>query len=178
MKHVRVGVGVLIVSVSHPGCVLIGKRQGSHGANTFSLPGGHLEMNETVATCAVREIKEETDLDLDASTVRVVGVTQDVFTSSAKNKHYITLITVANVKPSSAALQNMEPHKCEGWEWVTLEHLKGMEQECFLPLQHALQTFLGSINQVSELEVKALKLNEHLSPIPSPPPSTDGGEEK
>ena len=43
--------------------ILIGMRTGSHGANTIALPGGHLEMFETFEDCAMREIKEECNLD-------------------------------------------------------------------------------------------------------------------
>ena len=78
-------------------------------------------------------------MDLDPSRVRLVGVTQDVFDPNAK--HYVTLITCAKLRPDSAPLRNMEPNKCEGWEWVTLRELAERKEECFLPLQHALSTF-------------------------------------
>lgn len=62
---VRVGCGCLVQSSLHPGRVLLGRRLGSHGAGKFALPGGHLELGESWADCLRREVKEETNLDVD-----------------------------------------------------------------------------------------------------------------
>jgi len=61
MNHVRVGVGVIVVKDDK---VLMGKRIGSHGENSWSFPGGHLEMFESVHECAKREVKEETGIEI------------------------------------------------------------------------------------------------------------------
>jgi ADP-ribose pyrophosphatase YjhB (NUDIX family) len=70
---VRVGVGVLVTSKLHPGCLLLGRRKGSHGAGRMAAPGGHLELGEEWKDCASREVKEETNLTLE--NIRLVHVT-------------------------------------------------------------------------------------------------------
>ncbi|TMW57972.1 hypothetical protein Poli38472_013446 [Pythium oligandrum] len=129
---VRVGVGVILTSKQHPGCVLIGQRKGSHGAGKFALPGGHLEMYESWAQCAVREIKEETDLDLDEHELKFAYVTNDPMED--EGKHYITIFMQASVSEGQVP-RNMEPNKCEGWEWIPWESLRTKEN-LFVPMLH------------------------------------------
>ena len=47
------------------GRILLGKRKDN---NKWTLPGGHIESNETSAEAIVRETKEETGLDIDSFT--------------------------------------------------------------------------------------------------------------
>ena len=39
----------------------------AHNNNTYQFPGGHLEKNESIDDCIVREIKEETGIDLEVN---------------------------------------------------------------------------------------------------------------
>ncbi|MEO6887730.1 MAG: NUDIX domain-containing protein [Ktedonobacteraceae bacterium] len=55
-KRPSIGVGVIIRDGDQ---VLLMKRQNSHGAGTWSMPGGHLEYGETPQECAIREAEEE-----------------------------------------------------------------------------------------------------------------------
>ena len=57
----RVGIGVVVMK---DGRVLLGRRKGSHGAGEYAYPGGHLEHLESFAECAVREVREETGLEI------------------------------------------------------------------------------------------------------------------
>ncbi|KKA28244.1 hypothetical protein TD95_002429 [Thielaviopsis punctulata] len=66
-KYTRVGVSNVIYNEA--GKVLTGIRLGSHGSvsrftGTLQFPGGHIEKGETTFSCARRETKEETGLDV------------------------------------------------------------------------------------------------------------------
>jgi 8-oxo-dGTP diphosphatase len=80
----RIGVGVLVYRGDD---LLLVRRHGSHGAGTWSPPGGYLDFGEEPAECATREAREETDVDI--TPPRFGGVTNDVF--AAEGKHFITL---------------------------------------------------------------------------------------
>lgn len=125
-ENVRVGVAVVII---RDGKILLGERIGSHGANTWATPGGHLEMGEEIATCAIRETLEETGLKV--SDVSQLGFSNDVF--NPLNKHYVTLYVVANGVEGEPKI--MEPNKCLGWQWFGLDELPN-------PLFLSLENFL------------------------------------
>lgn len=108
MTHPRVGLGICLLK---DGKVLFGKRRNSHGDGSWCFPGGHLELNETFEQCARREVLEETNLKI--KNIRFATITNDVF--EGEGKHYVTIYMLADY--DSGELTNMEPHKCEKWEW-------------------------------------------------------------
>ena len=139
--HVRVGVGVIVKDPSRPTAVFAGIRKGSHGAGTLSLPGGHLEMFESWVDTAIREVKEEMDLDLARESCKFAYVTNDIMKS--EDKHYVTIFMTAVCKDEAAVPKNMEPHKCEGWKSYKWEELKDIytkgEPKLFGPLQKMIE---------------------------------------
>ena len=52
-KRPKIGVGVFVRKGDH---LLMIHRKGSHGAGTWSCPGGHLEWNEDFEETARREV--------------------------------------------------------------------------------------------------------------------------
>ena len=105
MSQTKVGVGVLIFKGQQ---LLLGKRKGSHGAETWSPPGGHLEFCESFE------------------------VTNDVF--EEENKHYVTIFMCAHF-PKEQKIKNKEPEKCLLWEWFDINELP---DNLFLPLKNLL----------------------------------------
>lgn len=128
MNQARVGVGVIVM---REGKVLLGKRKGMHGEGAWCAPGGHLEYLEKVRDCAARELLEETGLIADEVELGPWG--ENVIDG---DRHYITVYTF--VRNYTGELQNLEPHKCAGWEWFALDELPS-------PLFPSLQNLLEII---------------------------------
>jgi len=128
----KVGLGVIIVN--QEGKILIGKRKGLH-APYYSIPGGKLDAGETFAQGAIREVKEETNLDI--KDMQVIGITNNLETYKKEGVHFISVILLA--KEFSGELKVMEPEKCEGWIWVEPTQLP---QPHFEASQKAIKGYL------------------------------------
>lgn len=122
-----VGVAVIIIKDK---MVLLGKRKKSHGDGTWAFPGGHLEFNETVEKCAMREVFEETGLHI--KNIRYGTYTNDIFIK--EQKYYVTLFVTADYDHGDLELK--EPHKCEKWSWF---HWDDLPEPKFLPLENLLR---------------------------------------
>lgn len=116
-KYPRIGVGVMIIN--DKGEVLIGQRQGSHGAGEWSFPGGHLEFGETIMETAIREAKEECNLDL--SGLELISVADERRYIETDGKHYVNIGIKAN--SFSNEVKIMEPDKCLEWRWFSFDNL-------------------------------------------------------
>ena len=122
----RVGVGVIITQGER---VLLLKRKNVHGSGSWSTPGGHLDFGESPEECAIREAKEETNVDI--ADVKFRAITNDVF--EAEGKHYITLWMEGKYLAGEASVQAAYEMAEVGWfAWDALP------QPLFLPLQHLL----------------------------------------
>ncbi|XP_020207845.1 nudix hydrolase 1 [Cajanus cajan] len=114
--------------------VLLGRRRASVGNATFALPGGHLEFGESFEECAAREVKEETGLEI--RNAEFLTVTNNVMLDQPKKCHYVTIfmrvIVGVDAPKEEQEPQNLEPHKCDGWDWYEWDHLP---QPLFGPLE-------------------------------------------
>jgi ADP-ribose pyrophosphatase YjhB (NUDIX family) len=70
-------------------------------SGTWALPGGHLDFGESFETCAMREVLEETDLQVKDDSVRFLTATNDVMPS--EHKHYVTIFMAC--RPESEDLE-------------------------------------------------------------------------
>ncbi|MBT3398315.1 NUDIX domain-containing protein [archaeon] len=115
----KVGVGLIIRRNGRE--VLMGERIGSHGARTWSLPGGHLEGGESFCGCTLREALEETGFTHQNIRVydKLCPATNDFF--PRENKHYVTTYVLADHLSGEPEIK--EPKKCLRWDWFDWKYL-------------------------------------------------------
>lgn len=130
-KSVKVGVAVWLFNQRYK--LLLGLRKSKHGENTWAVPGGHLEFNETIQQCAVRELQEETGIKLKQEQIRILGITNDIF--SEENKHYVTIHCRADITTEIPLVK--EKNKCVEWRWFDVGCLPN---NLFLPIQNFFKT--------------------------------------
>jgi len=104
-----VGVGLVIMREDE---VLIIQRAADPDKGLWSVPGGKVEWGETCQIAAVREVKEETNLDVNVKDIKLVDIVNKVIKDEeGKIKFhfvivdYVTRIFKGDVIPSDDALQ-------------------------------------------------------------------------
>jgi 8-oxo-dGTP diphosphatase len=127
-SDVRVGIGVFVF---RDGRFLMARRHGAHGAGTWSVPGGHLEFGESFEDTAVREVAEETGVQI--TNVRFGAVTNDIFAD--EDRHYVTVWMLSDHMSGEPSI--LEPDKCLSLGWYDFEALPS---PLFLPWRQLLRS--------------------------------------
>ena len=87
-KHPIVGVGAIIIQ---NGKILIVRRGSEPGKGKWSVPGGLVELGETVEQTVVREVKEECGLDVEVD--RLIDVVDSMtFDGNGKLKYHFVIL--------------------------------------------------------------------------------------
>ncbi|MBD3318817.1 NUDIX domain-containing protein [Candidatus Woesearchaeota archaeon] len=119
-KRVGVGFGVLIRKGN---LILLGKRHDDpkkasselRGEGTWTMPGGKLEFGESFEEGAIREVREETGIQV--KKVRIMCINND----RVEGAHFVTIGMMCESFIG-------EPHVCEPdeitqWRWFSLDAL-------------------------------------------------------
>lgn len=120
-KHVKTGIGVLIEN-KDSNKILLGHRVvsakdtgGIYEPDSWTLPGGKQEYDETTVDAGIREVKEETNLDI--SSLELFFVSDDI----SPDRHYVTIDFITN--DFRGNIKVMEPAKIDEWKWFSIEEL-------------------------------------------------------
>lgn len=106
----RQGVAVAVV---RNGCILLGKRLNCIDSGEWQMPGGKPEAGEFLRHAAIRELQEETGLVAAAAPRYVCAHVARLSDGLFLRTHYFLIDVTGDPK-------NIEPTKCEGWNWMPL----------------------------------------------------------
>ena len=101
----------VVVLVEKDGQVLLGRRSGSYGAKKWGLPQGFIEFDEDFLTAAIREVKEETGLDVEIRSI--LSVVSNFLSPRLHTLAIVLLARVINGEPRAA-------DDLEALEWFSL----------------------------------------------------------
>jgi 8-oxo-dGTP diphosphatase len=135
----RVGFGVML---RKDGKILLGKRHDDakkadselHGEGTWTMPGGKLHFKEPLADGAVREMLEETGINIDKKDLELVSVADDI----AHDAHFITIGFLCERFAGEPRV--MEPDEITEWRWFPINSLPS---RVFPPSEKVLENCLG-----------------------------------
>lgn len=78
MREDGVQVGVAAILINKKSQILLGKRKNTDcGNGKWGLPGGGMKRGETSIGACIREVKEETNININVDEVEFVGYTND-----------------------------------------------------------------------------------------------------
>jgi len=96
-----VGIGAIIIQ---DGKILLAKRGSEPGRGKWSVPGGVVELGEKLERTVIREVKEETNLDVDV--VRLIDAVNNIVHDSNGRLHFHFVILDYLTKLKGGTLQS------------------------------------------------------------------------
>lgn len=128
--YIGVGCGAVIVNDENE--ILLQLRNKAPEKGCWCIPGGKLEWFEKFEDAIKREVKEETDVDIEV--IDLLGVCDHII--KAEESHWIAtsyLCKIVNGEP-----KNMEPTKHLDLKWFSLDNLP---EKLTITTQYAVQNF-------------------------------------
>ena len=109
---------VTVVVLSHKERLLLGKRAINPGMGEWSFFGGYVDRGEVVETSAKREVKEETNLDIEIS--GLIGV------YSTQGNPHILLAYYAKIEDDQIQQLQRQPEEVSELAFFTLDQLPAL----------------------------------------------------
>ncbi|NCN28696.1 MAG: NUDIX hydrolase [Candidatus Pacebacteria bacterium CG10_big_fil_rev_8_21_14_0_10_44_54] len=95
------------------------RKNTGYGDGSYSLPGGHVEAQETAITALQREMQEELCIEFDEKDISLAHV------SHRNGNDHERIDFFFSTKKWRGEVTNGEPDKCDGFCWATSDSVPG-----------------------------------------------------
>jgi ADP-ribose pyrophosphatase YjhB (NUDIX family) len=113
-----VGIGAVII---REGTIALIKRGNEPAKGKWSIPGGHVELGETLEGAVIRETKEETGLDVENPCLIDVVSNVDLDENGKVKYHYVIIEYFVHVKNGTAKAAS----DAAELRWVPFDKVEG-----------------------------------------------------
>lgn len=175
-KDKGVGIGVAVLLASLDQCVLVTRR--APHMRTFPgvwvPPGGHVEPGETLLAAGLRELKEETGLELKDTGYHLLGLWESVYPHKLEFGHplrqhlVIYLVLTSNLSSRELTEQiKLEPEETDAAMWLPfsfVEKLSTGHSVEEIPKQLSVLQHVGGKNE--QYSVETAPIVEAIAPPP------------
>ena len=143
-------VGVYGICITEKGLLVINKTQGPY-RKCYDLPGGGIEIGETQHNALVREVKEETGLDVQV--IAKLGKCEFLVpwpTQNATHLHHIVhLYQIKHLTTKIISPKKFAGQDSSGAHWLTLDHITTDNAS---PLVHQAKTWIQTQTRSQSLQ--------------------------
>lgn len=122
-------------------------------AGFYDLPGGMIEDGEEPGAAVIREVKEETGIELPHHAVKVIYTTTHVM----HDKSYPTLLYLARIEMKSPDIQISWEHKSH--EWAPLHRMADVEPQLASTYQEAF-AYVRAHNIIEDIDIVVGEIQE------------------
>ena len=92
----------------------------------YVIPGGHIEAGEKMEAALVREVREETKLEI--YDIELLGITERIYSESFQNqKHFLFVDFICRTDSTEVDLN----HEAQSYEWIDLSEIEAYNLEEF-----------------------------------------------
>lgn len=130
--------------IVHSGHALLIRRGGEPGKGLWAFPGGFVEQNEKLEAAVLRELQEETQLDVPAAVLRGALKSKEVFDHPDRSTRGRTITHAFHFEFPSGDLPRIAgDDDADLARWVPLGEALEMEEQFYEDHFHILERFLG-----------------------------------
>jgi len=138
-RKMGIGFGIMMFKNNQ---VLLGQRHDDpekassllHGQGTWTMPGGKLDFGEDLKQAAIREVLEETGIEIKKENLKLISLTNDVVSDA----HFVTVGFLCQEFEGEAKV--MEPDEITKWQWFDLNDLP---QPMYFPSEKIIKNYLA-----------------------------------